>query len=409
MSGSPGGEQVVGVGIDPTEAERVAAAVTPLLPPSLVPFFGAAFTHSHILFDEYVSRLALRVFQEARLDAAVSEWGGAEDAVKRAGLEPRRSLVPVDWILRHLAARGILAREDGAAGTRFRREAPLLALDPAAVHAEQRRHDAACLPSYALAETAARDYPAFLRGERSGDEILLAPTRLPLWVGYFSNENALYAVNNRVGAAALAAWMHPGDGAVLELGGGLASGATAVLERLAATGRLSELTAYRFTELVPAFLRRAQRLLTDRFPEAPFLTFSALDMNRPFAEQGVGPESVSVVYAVNTLHVAHDLAFTLGEIRRTLRPGGQLIVSECIRPAPGQTLYPEFVFNLLETFRAPRLHPRYRPTGGFLTPEQWTDAVDAAGFVKIRLFPDLAAIRKVFPTFYVGAIGATRP
>ncbi|HEY3067861.1 MAG TPA: class I SAM-dependent methyltransferase [Methylomirabilota bacterium] len=395
--------------IDPTDAERVAAAVTPLLPPSLAPIFGAGFTHSHILFDEYVFRLALRVFQESRLDAALSEWGSAEDAVKRAALEPRRSLVPVDWILRHLAARGVLAREDGAAGMRFLVEAPLPVLDPAAVHAEQQRHDAACLPSYALAATAARDYPAFLRGERSGDEILLAPARLPLWVGYFSNDNALYAVNNHVGSAALAAWMDPGDGAVLELGGGLASGATAVLHRLGTMGRLSQLTAYRFTELVPAFLRRAQRLLTDKFPEAPFLTFAPLDMNRPFAEQGVGADSVSIVYAVNTLHVAHDLDFTLGEIGRALRPGGQLIVSECIRPAAGQTLYPEFVFNLLETFRAPRLHPRYRPNGGFLTPEQWTDAMDAAGFAEIRVLPDIAAIREVFPTFYVGAIGATRP
>jgi len=397
------------VSVDLAESERVAAAVTPLLPSALRPYFGAGFTYSHLLFDEYVFRLALRVFREAELDAAVGDGAGAEDVVKRAGLEPRRSLVPVDWLLRHLAARGVLAREDGAAGTRFRLEAALPELDPDAVHADQQQHDAFCLPSYGLAETAANDYPAFLRGDRSGDEILLAPTRLPLWVGYFSNDNALYAVNNRVGAAALEAWMKPGEGAVLELGGGLGSGASAVLERLAATGRLRELTAYRFTELVPAFLRRAQRLLATKFPETPFLTFSALDMNRAFAEQGVAPESVSIVYAVNTLHVAHDLAFTLGEIQRTLRPGGQLIVSECVRPAAGHTLYPEFVFNLLETFRAPRLHPGYRPNGGFLTPAQWTDAVDAAGFVNIRLLPDLAAIGKVFPTFYVGALGATRP
>ena len=394
--------------VDLAESERVAAAVTPLLPPSLRPYFGAGFTYSHLLFDEYVFRLAVGVFRETGLDAAVADGAGAEDVVKRAGLEPRRSLVPVDWMLRHLAARGVLARENGAAGTRFRAETALPELDPDAIHAEQQRHDAACLPSYGLAETAAIDYPAFLRGNRSGDEILLAPTRLPLWVGYFSNDNALYAVNNRVGAAALDAWMKPDDAAVLELGGGLGSGASAVLEQLGVTGRLRELTAYRFTELVPAFLRRAQRLLTTKFPEMPFLTFSTLDMNRPFAEQGVAPESVSIVYAVNTLHVAHDLAFTLGEIHRALRPGGNLIVSECIRPATGDTLYPEFVFNLLETFRAPRLHPSYRPNGGFLTPGQWTDAMDAAGFVDMRVLPDLAAIGKVFPTFYVGAIGATR-
>jgi SAM-dependent methyltransferase len=360
------------------------------------------------LFDEYVHGLAAQVFAEARLDAAVGEWSSAEDVVARSGLDPRCSIVPVDWMLRHLAARGALARDDGGDGPRFRAEHALPVVDVAALLAEQREHDAACLPSYALAETAARHYPAFLRGERSGDEILLAPARLSLWTSYFSNDNSLYAVNNHVGAVALEEWMRPGAGTILELGGGLGSAAGAVLERLVGAGRLGELKAYRFTELVPAFLRRAQRL-QERFAAARVLTFAPLDMNRAFGEQGVAPEDVSVVYAVNTLHVAHDLAFTLGEVRRALEPGGQLIVSECIRPTPGQTLYPEFVFNLMETFRAPRLHPGYRPNGGFLTAEQWTEALRAAGFLEVRVFPDVARIRDAVPHFYVAAIGATRP
>jgi len=390
------------------QSERVAATVARCLPSCLIPVFGARFTYSHLLFDEYVYRLAVRVFADAKLDAAVATWGAVEEVVARAALDPRCSLVPVDWMLRHLAARGVLARQDGAGGPRFRADDVLPALDPAPVVAEQRAHDPTCLPSYTLAETAARDYPAFLRGERPGEEILFAPARLSLWVNYFSNDNVLYAVNNRMGAAALEAWMPRGAGTILELGGGLASGAIAVLERLAELGRLDELLGYRFTELVPAFLRRGQRLLQERFPDAPFLTFAPLDMNRPFAEQGVAPQSVAIAYAVNTLHVAHDLAFTLGEIRRALRPGGQIVVSECIRPSPGQTLYPEFVFNLLQTFRAPRLHPGYRPNGGFLTAEQWMDALSAAGFVDARALLDMAQIRELFPSFYVAALGARR-
>jgi SAM-dependent methyltransferase len=211
-----------------------------------------------------------------------------------------------------------------------------------------------------------------------------------------------------VGAVALEAWMPPGSHTILELGGGLGSGGSAVLSRLSETGRLGELRTYRFTELVPAFLRRGQRLLQQQAPDAAFLAFASLDMNRAFAEQGVEPSSVSIVYAVNTLHVAHDLAFTLGEVHRALEPGGQLVMSECIRPWPGQTAYPEFVFNLLETFRAPRLHADYRPNGGFLTPEQWTGALTAAGFADVRVLPDIARIRDVMPTFYVAAFGARR-
>jgi SAM-dependent methyltransferase len=403
---TPGPEQLLAIA--PEESERVAATVARLLPPALVPFFPARSLHSHFLCDEFVFRLALRVFVATRLAEVVREWRTVNEVVTRLRLEPRGSVVPVDWMLRHLAARGVLARDEGTFQPRFRAEHVLPSLDPAPVLAAQHRHDPACLPSYALAETAARDYPAFLRGERAGDEILLAPTRLPLWTSYFSNDNVLYAVNNRVGAVALEAWMPRGPVRILELGGGLASGAAAVLEHLDTTGRLGEVQAYRFTELVPAFLRRAQRLLGEWCARVPLLTFAPLDMNRPFAAQGVPPNSVSIVYAVNTLHVAHDLAFTLGEVRRVLEPGGQLIVSECIRPFAGRTLYPEFVFNLLETFRAPRLHPRYRPNGGFLTPEQWTEALEDTGFSDVRVFPNIARIRDVFPTFSVATCGATR-
>ena len=392
---------------DPATVERVAGLVAAHLPEAMVPIFDPPFARSHLTFDDYVHRLALGVVRAAGLEAVLADWGGAEEVVARAGLEPRRSLVPVEWLLRHLAERGVLAREDGGAGLRVRLEGPLPALDAGPALAEQRAHDARCLPSFTVAETAARDYPAFLRGERTGEEVLFAPARLSLWTGYFSNDNPLYAVNNRVGAVALQTWLGPGPVRILELGGGLGSGTAAALERLATAGRLGEVESYRFTELVPAFLRRAERV-KERFGAPAFLSFAPLDMNRPFGEQGVAPASVSIVYAVNVLHVAHDLEFTLQEVRRVLEPAGRLIVSEGVRPTAGQTMYPEFVFNLLETFRAPRLHPVYRPNGGFLTIDQWRAAFETAGFKDVRAMPDIARIRELFPTFYAAALAATR-
>ena len=396
------------LGTNAREREQLAASITRHLPSPLIAVFNPDVMCSHLLFDEFVHRLILHVCAETALAEAASDWGTVDEVVARSGFDPGPATAAVGSILRHLATRGVLAREEAADGPRFRAERELPVLDPAVVRVEQQRHDPACLPSYVIAETAARDYPAFLRGKRSGEDILLAPTRLPLWVAYFSNGNRLYAVNNRVGAVAVEAWMPQAVGAILEVGGGCASGTSALLERLAAVGRLGAVSRYRFTELVPAFLRRGQRNVEERFSTTSGLSFEPLDMNRPFGEQGIAPASVSIVYAVNTLHVAHDLDFTLAEVRRALEPGGQLIISECVRPFPGQTLYPEFVFNLMATFRAPKLHPDYRPNGGFLTTGQWASALDAAGFVDVRVLPDVASIRDVFPTFYAAAIGATR-
>jgi SAM-dependent methyltransferase len=408
-SDSPGGYGSAH-GTAPAEAADIARVLQRLLPPPLAPLFDASFIRSSALYDEFVYRLALQVVRAVELERVAREPGSAQEIAARAGFELGRAVAPLDWILRQLATRQVIeARGGEGTARRFLVRDSLPALDPAPVADEQRRHDPSWLPSYVLAATVAQDYPAFLRGERKGEEILFSSARFRLWLDFFSNDNRLYAVNNQVGAIAMEEWLPRAGGAVLELGGGLASAAVALLERLRGAGRLGDIREYRFTEVVPAFLRRGQNTLQTRFPGASFLTCASLDMNHPFDQQGVPSGSLAAVYAVNTLHVAHDLGFTLDEIFRALEPGGRLIVSECVRPDAGQAIYVEFIFNLMETFRAPLLHPAYRPNGGFLTPEQWTGAITAAGFADVRLLPDIARLRDRFPNFYVAAIGATRP
>jgi len=391
------------------EADEMARRLAEVLPPRISAPFTSAFVRSSTLFDEYVDGLVLSVFRAVGLAEAAREPGTADEIVRRAGLEPGRARVPVEWILRRIGRRGILEQSEGGGATRFRLIGKLPDLDPLAVREEQRHLDPSWLPSYVLAETVAKDYPAFLRGERVGEEILFSPIRLRMWVDFFSNDNGLYAVNNSVGAGAVEEWMPRGPATIVELGGGLGSGATAVLDALRRAGRWGEISEYRFTELVPAFLRRGQNALQTRFPDASFLRFASLDMNRPLGEQGVAPGSVSLVYAVNTVHVARDLGFTLREIFQALAPGGRLVISECIRTTSAHVIYVEFIFNLMETFRSPVLNPSYRPNGGFLTPEQWQGALQAAGFVDVRMYPDLRRLRADFPDFCVGAVSARRP
>jgi len=391
-------------------ATALAAGLQEALPPPLRPLFDGRFLRSWDLYDEFVFRLALRIFLAADLEAATREPGNAAEIAARARFEPGRALVPLRWILRQLAARGILHEVRASGGTGWARSPEALGtLDPASVREEQAVLDPSWLPAYTLAETAARDYVPFLRGEMTGEEVLFSPARLRLWIDYFSNANGLYAVNNQIGAIAVEEWVRPAGGAILELGGGLGSAACALLERLEATARLETLREYRFTELIPAFLRRGQRELQTRFPDLECLTFAPLDMNRPFEGQGVAADSVSVVYAVNTLHVADDLLFALGEIFRALEPGGQLIVSECVRMLPGQSLSAEFIFNLMATFRSRASTSPGQPPAGFLLPGQWKAAMESAGFVDVRFLPDVSTFAERFPLFHVAAIGGTRP
>jgi len=391
------------------QAEALATLLGRMLPENLRNAFDASFLRSHLLYGEFVYRLVLRVIRGTGLEPAIRQGGSAGEIAARERLEVGQAVVPLDWMLRILAARGRMEQLPGEGTPRFRSTGPLPTADADAVRDEQLGHDPSWMPSYVLAETVAQDYPAFLRGDVSGEDVLFSPRRLRLWVDYFSSQNGMYAVNNRVGALAVAQWLPVGGGVILEVGGGLGSGALALLEALRAAGRLGDVREYRFTELVPAFLRRGQQALRAPGLESVPIGFATLDMDRPFDEQGIAPASVTAVYAVNTLHVAHDLGFTLAEVRRALHPGGALIVSECVRPYPRYAVYTEFVFNLIQTFRSPRLDGAHRPNGGFLTPQQWKGAFEAAGFADTRFVPDVMRIHRAVSDFFVAAIGAIRP
>lgn len=379
-----------------------------LFPAELLVYFDDSFITSFDLYEEYVARQALRIFRTTGLEAVMGSPASVEEAVARAGMVPEVARLPVSWILAMLASRGWISGETGPdAQIRYRISGALPLLDPEALRSAQQAHDPRCLPAYDIVALAAGHYPDVLYGRVNGEQALFGAEGIIPWVKYFSNDNPLYAISNQVGAVAAAQTVAADTNAILEIGGGLGSGAIALLEHFGRIGRLDQISSYHLTEISPLFLKRAQRNLAALRPSCT-MRFSTLDIDRPFAESGIEPGSVSMVYGVNVLHVARDLGKTLSELRGVLRPGGRLVMSECLRPFAQAPLHLELVFNLLGTFRDALIVPGWRPNGGFLTPEQWTAALEAGGFEDIRMFPDTAALRDAYPSFVIGAILARR-
>jgi SAM-dependent methyltransferase len=379
-----------------------------LFPPELLRHFDDSFITSFDLFEEYIARLTLSLFRTTGLEAACRNETTVSEAVARAGLTPGVALVPASWILAMLASRKWIDTKIGPLGERhYRIGGALPVLDADEPLERQRSHDPRCLPSFEIAALAAAHYPAVLRAQTSGEQALFGPEGIIPWVRYFSNDNPLYAISNTVGAIAAAQALPDGATAILEIGGGLGSGADTLLRELECTGRAAQISSYHLTEISPLFLKRAQRNLAARHPSCRF-AFSALDIDRAFSQAAIAPGTYSLVYGVNVLHVARDLAATLGELRGALRARGMLVMAECVRPFADTPLHLELVFNLLSSFRDAVLVPGWRPNGGFLTPEQWTGALAANGFEDIRIYPDIAAIRDAYPSFVVAAIVARR-
>ena len=393
-----------------TRHEDLHSLLARIPDPAIRGLFSPEFILCCEHFDNFTTDMVIRLTHELGFEEELDRGTTAAGLVASHGYVPR-ARVPLEWFLRKLAAGGYLDLSPGDTETDgfYRARGPLPIRDPDLAEAKARAIDVHSIPPFTVVRAMVEHVPAFLRGEKTGEEILFSPARLPLWFEYFSNDNLLYGINNRLGAEAVVRALPVGRAAtVVELGGGSGSAALAVAERLAEDAAIPRIGRYVFTEIVPTFLRRAERALTARFPNLP-AEFHRVDMDRDFVAQGIPEGIADVVYAVNTVHIAKDLHETLDRIRRTLKPGGSAVFSECVRPFAGQPIYVEFVFNFLENFTGVATDAATRPNHGFLTPENWRNAFRAAGFEAPEILPDVEELARHYDAFFVAAVSARRP
>jgi hypothetical protein len=83
---------------------------------------------------------------------------------------------------------------------------------------------------------------------------------------------------------------------------------------------------------------------------------------------------------------------------------GWLVFGECVRPYENQPIYPELMFQILDSFSNVETDPAFRPNPGFLTAEQWQRAFLRAGLGHPQVAPDIERIREIYPHFFTGAI-----
>lgn len=348
------------------------------------------------LTERYALHLAIALVDRLGLTGLLRTPHTVDALLAARGFVPRFAR-PLTWILARL-------RREGLVDAGHRLSAPLPASDTDALHAAILAEEPSYAPALTILDEAAALYPAVARGEIQGERALFQ--KVGLWVAYFDNANGYYGLNNVVAAHAAAARVPP-QAAVLEVGAGLGSATAALLERLAATGRLDRLAGYRATEPVAFFRRRAERTLQAAWPAAP-LAFAALDLNEPWEAQGIGAATLDVVWGVNVFHLARDLDAVLRAAHASLRPGGALVVGEGIRPGPDVPVGAELPFQILDAFVDVALDPVTRPMPGFLAAEHWRGAFARAGFTDVTLVPDVERLQALHRGFYAAAVCGRR-
>ena len=360
--------------------------------------FSIELTHRYTL--ELAAAVLERLGVAERLDA----WSTAEDACRSAALQPDfcRAL---RWLMDAARELGDLEAKDGAGDARrYRRSKDRAVRNHAALRDSVIAVDGANAATLDLLDRAASLYPAIARGEATAEHALFDAESIALWLAYFRNDNPTYAVNNWVGAlAAVDRIAHRPKLRILEIGAGAGSGAEMLLRLLTERGLASRLERYVVTEPSPFFLRRAQRHLGARYADLP-LEFRPLDIDSGWEAQGAAHAGFDLVYGVNVMHVARDLAYSLKQARESLAADGWIVLGECLHTLEEKPVFPEFIFQLLDSFSAVRTDPELRPAAGFLAPRFWRRALSHAGFHVQQVEPDVERIAELCPNFLAGAV-----
>lgn len=367
------------------------------------PVFSERLYQSIELLERYSVDMAIDLARRLNVIDHLSQWRSLDDLCRLLSFQPSFKFA-LHWILERLVEIDYVeARTDRNIRLYHLRRA-LRKPDLENLRATGLQIDPANAATLDLLDHAASLYPAVANGEQSADRSLLGPQGVPLWLNYFHNDNLSYAVNNWVGAA-LAAKRVSGQRTlrILEVGAGPGSASEILLRLFDERGLLPRVERYLITEPNAFFLRSGQRKLATQYPDLP-LEWGALNLDLPWSAQGIKPGEFDLIYAVNVMHISRNLVFSLNEARSALASDGWLVIGECLRPYFNQPIYPELMFQILESFTNVQTDPEIRPNPGFLTAEHWRRAFTRAGFQRAEVAPNIDRIREIYPHFFTGAI-----
>jgi SAM-dependent methyltransferase len=369
-------------------------------PPAI---FSERLYQSIELMERYSIELAVDLLGQLNLAEQLGAWRSADELCSVLGFQPSFKL-PLHWILTRLLETGCVEVQSDSGARSYRlRKSPWQA-DLKRLRALALNIDPGNAATLDLLDHAASLYGIVASGENSGDQTLLGPQGVPLWLNYFHNDNPTYAVNNWVGAVAAVDRLSSRPALrILEIGAGTGSATEILLKLLDERELLPRLERYVVTEPNAYFRRCNQRKLTAQYPNLP-LEWTTLDLDLPWGAQRIAPGEFDLVYAVNVMHIARNLLFSLNEARLALAADGWLVIGECVRPYNNQPMYPELMFQILDSFTNVETDPEIRPNPGILTAEPWRRAFSRAGFPRPEIAPDTERIREIYRHFFTAAI-----
>ncbi|KAI1108641.1 hypothetical protein F5Y14DRAFT_435490 [Nemania sp. NC0429] len=162
---------------------------------------------------------------------------------------------------------------------------------------------------------------------------------------------------------------------ILEVGAGTGGMTGHVLSTLIdlerQTGGLS-FSNYTYTDVSPTFFENARARwhgVSER------MTFKTFDLERAVEDQGFELGSYDLVIAGSVLHATTDLGATVRNVRKTLKPGGRMILLEAVAP---EKIITNFVFGLAPGWW--NCQEEWRAMSPSIVEDKWHECLQANGF-----------------------------
>ncbi len=361
-------------------------------------FIESIFTDKYYelvnLSKEYVLYLIIDILKKTNIYPLIkSEFISVEKIIQDLNFIPKAE-IPLFWMFFYLKELGFLEIKRANNISYFKNSKDLPDINPNKVIDMMLKIDRNVLPSNLLLKKAANGYPEFFHGRKTAVDILFTTDKMKLWTEYFSNNNSGYVVYNSFATLGLLKWLLDKEGIkILELGAGTGSASVFFLREMYNKNLIGKIEEYIFSDISPILLRVGNRAIMEELPDIQMVQLKTLDFNKSFFSQGIKPNSFDVVFGVNSIHAAEDLVSSLENIYYSLKPGGLIILSECVRPKENGLLFQELIFNLLDNYRDIKLSA-LRSMPGFLDIKSWKRIFKKTKFKNIELLTNINSDNK---------------
>jgi acyl transferase domain-containing protein/SAM-dependent methyltransferase/acyl carrier protein len=322
----------------------------------------------------------------------------AVDAIaSRLGVIPQRRPL-FDTLLGYLVEDGLATR----AGDTIE-----LRVDPKTTERAGARTDrlARAYPSFAnscdLLASCVASYHALFTGRTDGVSVLYPQGKTEVLDAILERNAELdVPLHLQMARALVGRLLHRARGRrlrVMEIGGG---------NRFLTRALMPELkqhdVEYLFTDVSRLFISKAKAWAQQEGLD--WMQFGLFDITRDPGEQGYAPGSIDALVAFNVVHAAPRLGAALRNIGSVLRPDGELVLVETVRPLRWSTM----TIGMLDVWWN-YVDEGLRAGSPFPTAEGWMDVLARTGFRAVGAYPEGEAGRSGRYAVIWGRRGAAPP